>query len=52
VVPRTVERRAPVKVASSAAVVLRPVIRLLGSVQRLLTAAGLALTPGQGGGTG
>ena len=48
VIPRTVGRRAPVKVASSAAVVLRPVIRLLGPVPRLLTAAGLALTPGQG----
>ena len=48
VIPRTIGRRAPVKVASSAAVVLRPVIRLLGPVPRLLTAAGLALTPGQG----
>ena len=48
VIPRSIGRRAPVKVASSAAVVLRPVIRLLGPVPRLLTAAGLALTPGQG----
>jgi CBS domain containing-hemolysin-like protein len=48
IVPRTIGRRYPVKVASAAAAVLRPVIRLLGPLPRLLAAAGAALTPGQG----
>jgi CBS domain containing-hemolysin-like protein len=46
-VPRSIGRHYPVKVASAAATVLRPVIRLLGPVPRLLAAAGSALTPGQ-----
>jgi CBS domain containing-hemolysin-like protein len=46
--PRSIARHSPVKVASAAAAVLRPVIRLLGPLPRLLAAAGSALTPGQG----
>jgi CBS domain containing-hemolysin-like protein len=46
-IPRSIGRHYPVKVASSAATVLRPVVRLLGPLPRLLTAAGAALTPGQ-----
>jgi len=46
-VPRSIARHYPVKVASAAASVLRPVIRLLGPLPRLLAAAGAALTPGQ-----
>jgi CBS domain containing-hemolysin-like protein len=46
-VPRSIARRYPVKVASAAASVFRPVIRLLGPLPRLLAAAGAALTPGQ-----
>jgi CBS domain containing-hemolysin-like protein len=46
-VPRSIGRHYPVKVASAAASVLRPVIRLLGPVPRLLAAAGSALTPSQ-----
>src|ERR1700739_1232301 len=42
VIPRSVGRRSPVKVASAAATVLRPVIRLLGPLPRLLAAAGAA----------
>jgi CBS domain containing-hemolysin-like protein len=45
--PRSIARHNPVKVASGAATVLRPVIRLLGPVPRLLTKAGAALAPGQ-----
>jgi CBS domain containing-hemolysin-like protein len=48
VIPRSIGRRAPVKVASAAATVLRPVVRLLGPLPRLLAAAGSALAPGQG----
>ena len=48
VIPRSIGRRAPVKVASAAASVLRPVVRLLGPLPRLLAAAGAAVTPGQG----
>ncbi len=48
VIPRSIGRRAPVKVASGAASVLRPVVRLLGPLPRLLAAAGSAVTPGQG----
>ena len=40
VIPRRIGRRAPVKVASAAATVLGPVIRLLGPLPRLLTAFG------------
>jgi CBS domain containing-hemolysin-like protein len=47
VVPRSIGRRYPVKVASAAASVLRPVVRLLGPLPRLLAAAGAAFTPGQ-----
>jgi CBS domain containing-hemolysin-like protein len=45
--PRSIARHYPVKVASAAASVLRPVIRLLGPLPRLLTKAGTALAPGQ-----
>jgi len=48
VIPRSIGRRAPVKVASAAAAVLRPVIRLLGPLPRLLAAAGSVVAPGQG----
>ena len=48
VIPRNIGRHAPVRVASAAAAVLRPVIRLLGPLPRLLTAAGTALVPGTG----
>jgi CBS domain containing-hemolysin-like protein len=47
VVPRSIGRHYPVKVASAAASVLRPVVRLLGPLPRLLAAAGAAFTPGQ-----
>jgi CBS domain containing-hemolysin-like protein len=46
-IPRSIGRHYPVKVASAAATVLTPVIRLLGPLPRLLAAAGAALTPGQ-----
>ncbi len=46
-VPRSIGRHYPVKVAIAAASVLRPVIRLLGPLPRLLAAAGAALSPGQ-----
>jgi CBS domain containing-hemolysin-like protein len=46
-VPRSIARHYPVKVASAAASVLRPVIRLLGPLPQLLAAAGAALTPGK-----
>ena len=46
-VPRSIARHQPVRVASAAAAVLRPVIRLLGPLPRLLAAAGAALSPGQ-----
>jgi CBS domain containing-hemolysin-like protein len=45
-IPRSIARHYPVKVAIAAAAVLRPVIRLLGPLPRLLAAAGAALTPG------
>jgi CBS domain containing-hemolysin-like protein len=47
IIPRSIGRRYPVKVAIAAASVLTPVIRLLGPLPRLLAAAGAALTPGQ-----
>ena len=46
-IPRSIGRRYPVKVAVASARVLTPVIRLLGPLPRLLAAAGAALTPGQ-----
>jgi len=46
-IPRSIGRHYPVKVASAAAAVLRPVIRLLGPLPRLLAAAGTALAPSQ-----
>ena len=46
-VPRGIARHNPVKVASAAASVLRPLVRLLGPVPRLLAAAGTALSPAQ-----
>src|SRR5215472_1828288 len=48
VIPRSIGRRAPVRVASAAAAVLRPVIQLLGPLPRLLAAAGSVVAPGQG----
>jgi CBS domain containing-hemolysin-like protein len=44
--PRTIARRSPVKVASAAAAVLRPVVGMLGPLPRLLASAG-ALPGGQ-----
>jgi CBS domain containing-hemolysin-like protein len=46
-VPRGIARHYPVKVASAAASVLRPVIRLLGPLPRLLASIGTALSPAQ-----
>jgi CBS domain containing-hemolysin-like protein len=45
VIPRSIGRRSPVRVASAAAAVLWPVARLLGPLPRLLAAAGAALSP-------
>jgi CBS domain containing-hemolysin-like protein len=50
VVPRAIARRNPARVASAAASVLRPVVRLLGPLPRLLAGAGSALVPGRGQG--
>jgi CBS domain containing-hemolysin-like protein len=47
VVPRSIARRNPAGVASAAATVLAPAVRLLGPVPKLLTAAGSALAPGR-----
>ncbi len=47
IVPRSIGRHYSVKVASAAAAVLRPAVRLLGPLPRLLAAAGTALTPGR-----
>ncbi len=47
-VPRSIARRNAVGVASAAAGVLRPIVRLLGPVPKLLVAAGWALAPGRG----
>ena len=44
-IPRSIGRHYPVKVASAAATVLRPIIRLLGPVPRLLAAAAAVLSP-------
>jgi CBS domain containing-hemolysin-like protein len=46
-VPRSLGRHYPVRVASGAAAVLRPVIRLLGPLPRLLAAVGTAFAPRQ-----
>jgi CBS domain containing-hemolysin-like protein len=46
-VPRAVGRRNPVRVASAAASVLHPVVRVLGPLPRLLATAGTALAPGR-----
>jgi CBS domain containing-hemolysin-like protein len=48
VIPRSIGRRSPVRVASAAAAVLHPVIRLLGPLPRLLVAAGASFAPGLG----
>jgi CBS domain containing-hemolysin-like protein len=47
-VPRGIARRNPVGVASAAASVLRPLVRLLGPFPRLLAGTGTALTSGRG----
>jgi CBS domain containing-hemolysin-like protein len=47
VIPRSIGRHYPVRVASAAASVLQPVTRLLGPLPRLLAAAGSALAPGE-----
>src|SRR5580700_351539 len=47
IVPRSIGRQYPVRVASAAATILRPLIRLLGPLPRLLAAVGTALTPRQ-----
>jgi CBS domain containing-hemolysin-like protein len=46
-VPRSIGRHHPVRVASTAAAVLRPIMKLLGPLPRLLAAAGAALMPSQ-----
>jgi CBS domain containing-hemolysin-like protein len=45
VIPRSIGRRNPVRVASAAAAVLWPLARLLGPLPRLLAAAGAAIGP-------
>jgi len=52
VIPRSIGRHYPVQVASHAATVLRPVIRLLGPLPRLLAAVNAALTPSRSRGDG
>jgi magnesium and cobalt exporter, CNNM family len=47
ILPRGLARRQPVRVASAAASVLRPLVRLLGPLPRLLTAVGTAFGPAQ-----
>jgi CBS domain containing-hemolysin-like protein len=47
--PRAVGRHNPVGVASAAASVLHPLVRVLGPLPRLLAAAGTALAPGRAG---
>jgi CBS domain containing-hemolysin-like protein len=49
IVPRGIGRRNPVRVASSAAGVLRPVVTVLGPIPRLLARVGGALAPGSAG---
>jgi CBS domain containing-hemolysin-like protein len=48
VIPRSIGRHYPVRVASAAASLLWPVVRLLGPLPRLLAAAGAAIGPGEG----
>jgi CBS domain containing-hemolysin-like protein len=48
VIPRSIGRRSPVRVASAAATALRPVVRLLGPLPRLLAAAGTAFPTSHG----
>jgi CBS domain containing-hemolysin-like protein len=45
VIPRSIGRHYPVEVASHAAAVLRPAVRLLGPLPRILAAVNAALTP-------
>jgi CBS domain containing-hemolysin-like protein len=45
-IPHSVGHQRAVRVASAAAAVLRPVVRLLGPIPRLLLATGSALSPG------
>src|SRR5215469_2100238 len=45
VIPRSIGRHYPVQVASHAAAVLRPAVRLLGPLPRMLAAVNAALTP-------
>jgi len=45
VIPRRVGRKRAVKVATTAAAILRPVVRLLGPIPRLLQATGSAFSP-------
>jgi CBS domain containing-hemolysin-like protein len=46
-IPRSIGRHYPVRVASTAASVLWPVVRLLGPLPRLLAAAGAAIGPSE-----
>ncbi len=48
-VPRSIGRRNPVRVATAAAGVLHPVVAVLGPIPRLLVAASSALVPGSPG---
>ncbi|MGH3273544.1 MAG: hemolysin family protein, partial [Streptosporangiaceae bacterium] len=50
VVPRGIEQQRAVRVATSAATVLRPLVRVLGPIPWLLQATGSALRPGGAGG--
>jgi CBS domain containing-hemolysin-like protein len=52
VIPRRIGRQRAVKVATSAAAILRPLVRLLGPVPRLLQATGSAFDPDSEGGDG
>jgi CBS domain containing-hemolysin-like protein len=49
VIPRSIGRQHAVRVASAAAAVLRPLVRLLGPIPGLLLATGTALSPGGDG---
>jgi CBS domain containing-hemolysin-like protein len=48
IVPRTIGRQHAVRVASAAASVMHPVVRMLGPLPRYLLAAGSMLSPGGG----
>jgi CBS domain containing-hemolysin-like protein len=52
VIPRRVGRTRAVKVATSAAAILRPLVRLLGPIPRLLQATGSAFSPDSEGSDG